>query len=587
MSIAPRETKCFSACTIWPGQSLRFGQRVQTSPSGFTVGVPHSGHFAGGTYGRSLPVRRWVIGDTTCGITSPARMITTSSPSRMSLRARSSSLWRVALLTVTPPTSTGFSMAYGTMLPVRPTFTPICSSLVTAVVGENLKAIAQRGSRPTMPSSRCASKSLTFTTTPSISKSRCSRRSSQAWHAATTEEKSSWSSTSRLTLNPRARSHSSDSKCVWRSSALAGADAVAPDRQGARRCQLRVELADRAGRRVAGIRERALARGGALLVQPGEVGQRQVHLAANLQERRGPFAVRRQRQRDRPDRAQVVGHVLADLTVAPGRAADQHAVLVDERDRETVDLRLGHVLDRRRVEAAPLQRVVQPLLPGAQLILVPGVPERHHRDRVPDRCEALQRPPADPLCGRVGRAQLRVLLLEPPQLSQEAVVVGIRDDGIVEDVIAVVVTLDLAAQLRGSLRRVARGHQGEAGARATRDGQVPALELLDAPRVGELEVQRSDGDHVGVQRSEVGAVLVVVGRIVTVDAVALATTAVEVLLLQLQPVPVDALAEPGHGGARQVLRRKPPGSSRSEGCRPAGGGRAGRRPGARRRPRPR
>ena len=100
------------------------------------------------------------------------------------------------------------------MLPVRPTFTPISSSLVTAVVGENLKAIAQRGSRPTMPSSRCASKSLTFTTTPSISKSRCSRRSSQAWHAATTEEKSSCSSTSRLTLKPCARSHSSDSKWV-------------------------------------------------------------------------------------------------------------------------------------------------------------------------------------------------------------------------------------------------------------------------------------------------------------------------------------------------------------------------------------
>ena len=217
MSIAPRETKCFSACTIWPGQSLRLGQRVQTSPSGFTVGVPHSGHFAGGTYGFSLPVRRWVIGDTTCGITSPARMMTTSSPSRMSLRARSSSLWRVALLTVTPPTSTGFSIAYGTRLPVRPTFTPIFSSFVTAVVGENLKAIAQRGSRPTMPSSRCVSKSLTFTTTPSISKSRCSRRSSQAWHASTTEEKSSCSSTSRFTLKPCERSHSSDSKCVWRS----------------------------------------------------------------------------------------------------------------------------------------------------------------------------------------------------------------------------------------------------------------------------------------------------------------------------------------------------------------------------------
>ena len=84
-------------------------------------------------------------------------MITTWSPSRMSLRARSSSLWSVALLTVTPPTSTGSSIAYGTRLPVRPTFTPIFSSFVTAVVGANLKAIAQRGSRPTTPSARCVS----------------------------------------------------------------------------------------------------------------------------------------------------------------------------------------------------------------------------------------------------------------------------------------------------------------------------------------------------------------------------------------------------------------------------------------------
>ena len=47
MSIAPRDTKCLNAWTIWPGQSRRFGQRVQTSPSGLTVGVPHSGHFLG------------------------------------------------------------------------------------------------------------------------------------------------------------------------------------------------------------------------------------------------------------------------------------------------------------------------------------------------------------------------------------------------------------------------------------------------------------------------------------------------------------------------------------------------------------
>ena len=53
------------------------------------------------------------------------------------------------------------------------------SACVTAVVGGNFQAIAQRGSRPTTPSRRCSSKSSTLTTTPSISKSSAPRRSCQ------------------------------------------------------------------------------------------------------------------------------------------------------------------------------------------------------------------------------------------------------------------------------------------------------------------------------------------------------------------------------------------------------------------------
>ena len=67
----------------------------------------------------------------------------------MSLRLMSSSLCSVASETVTPPTTTGSSTAYGLSAPVRPTLMPIPISLVRAVVGGNLNAIAQRGSRPT------------------------------------------------------------------------------------------------------------------------------------------------------------------------------------------------------------------------------------------------------------------------------------------------------------------------------------------------------------------------------------------------------------------------------------------------------
>ena len=114
---------------------------------------------AGRAFGRRLRLRprrlpfswRWISGATTCGITSPARITTTSSPTRTSLRARSSSLCRVAVETVTPPTWTGSSIAKGTRWPVRPTFQTTSFSFVVAVVGANFQAIAQRGSRPTTP----------------------------------------------------------------------------------------------------------------------------------------------------------------------------------------------------------------------------------------------------------------------------------------------------------------------------------------------------------------------------------------------------------------------------------------------------
>jgi hypothetical protein len=99
------------------------------------------------------------------------------------------------------------------MCPVRPTFQAIRSSFVVAVLGANFQAIAPRGSRPTTPSCAWRARSSTFTTTPSISKSSRSRRSSQARQAATTESRSSWTSMSGFTRKPRSRKYSSDWCC--------------------------------------------------------------------------------------------------------------------------------------------------------------------------------------------------------------------------------------------------------------------------------------------------------------------------------------------------------------------------------------
>ncbi len=60
------------------------------------------------------------------------------SPMRTSLRATSSSLWRVARRTVLPATSAGSSTATGVAAPVRPTETMMSRTVVSTSSGGNL-----------------------------------------------------------------------------------------------------------------------------------------------------------------------------------------------------------------------------------------------------------------------------------------------------------------------------------------------------------------------------------------------------------------------------------------------------------------
>ncbi len=255
----------------WPGQPVRLGQIVNTPSSGFTVGVPHRGHFFGGlAFLSRFPLRFWITGETTCGMTSPARITITSSPSRTSLRSRSSSLWRVAVVTVTPLTWTASSIANGSRCPVRPTFQTILFSFVVAVDGGNFHATAQRGSRPATPSSRCRPRSSTLTTTPSISKSSWSRRSSH--QLAALGDLVDALVQLHLVVDrkaPLAEPFEHLAVAVGLPAA-AGADAVGPQRERARGGDLRIELAQRAGGGVARVREGRLSRLRALCVELGE-----------------------------------------------------------------------------------------------------------------------------------------------------------------------------------------------------------------------------------------------------------------------------------------------------------------------------
>ena len=268
----------------------------------------------------------------------------------------------------------------------------------------------------------------------------------------------------------------------WESSggSVGPADAVGPDREVALGGDLRVELAQRAGSGVPRVRGELLALLGEALVQPVEGRDGEVDLAAHLERPRVLLAVDgAHAERDRLDRAQVRGHVLPALAVAARRAADELTVLVHERDRGAVDLRLGDVRDGL-IGVEPLAHVVRPLLErlvGRHLL------ERPHRGEVVDFAELVRRRGADALRRRVGRDEVRMLLLERLQLVEEPVVVGVRDLRIVEDVVAVQVVLDLLAQLGSTLLDglgwlCSRGHRGAAPA------SRPARRLPRARRPG-------------------------------------------------------------------------------------------------------
>ncbi len=144
-------------------------QRETTSPSGLKIADPQTGQRDGQENGRSRPVRRSFMTETTRGMTSPLRSMRTWSPTRTSLRRISSSLCRVERLIVVPESLTGSSTATGVRAPVRPTWMMMSSTLVVAWRAGNLKEMAQRGNLAVTPRASRSAAELTLTTIPSAS----------------------------------------------------------------------------------------------------------------------------------------------------------------------------------------------------------------------------------------------------------------------------------------------------------------------------------------------------------------------------------------------------------------------------------
>ncbi len=295
--MAPRLTKCLTASTICAGHE-RFGQRTATSPSSRTTGEPQAGQRSGmfhcgrASWAATLcsPSCSLSAGPTTWGMTSPARCTITSSPGRTSLRWMSSSLCRVARSTVTPPTGTGSSTAKGVSTPVRPTLTSmLCKPRNGRRRGE------LEGDRPARVVGDLAEVALqrdlvdldhdpvdvVVDLGPPFDPGGTGGDHLLDGLVA-----------GRRRVHPKALSGQPGERLpvAVELEALAVAELVAPDVERPRGGHGRVELTDGAGGGVARVGEGRLAGGRAGLVQAFEAGQRQVDLAAHLDDGRHRFA---------------------------------------------------------------------------------------------------------------------------------------------------------------------------------------------------------------------------------------------------------------------------------------------------------
>src|SRR3989454_746811 len=198
---------------------------------------------------------------------------------------------------------------------------------------------------------------------------------------------------------------------------------------------LRIEPAHRAGGGVARVdvllfSQLALAR-----VEGVEVAAVHQDLAAHLELAR----VRglRQAQRNRAQRTQVRGDVLARSAVAARGSLGEQAVAVGQADRQAVKLRLRgilHCIDFERLAHAPVE--------GAHRFLVESVGDGQHRRAVPDFGELGQRRPAHPLCGRVRSRQFGMRRFQGKKLLKQPVIFGVIDLRLVLDVVEPVMVFE-------------------------------------------------------------------------------------------------------------------------------------------------
>ena len=301
--------------------------------------------------------------------------------------------------------------------------------------------MAHRGAFAVEPSARRCSMSSTLMTTPSTSKPnewrRCVKSSMRLPHLIDVGHDGGCVGHREL----RAPRPLEELRVGGERPAFEVAEPVHPHGERSLADLARVLLAEGAGRGVPRVHERGLAALDPLLVHAVELGDRVVHLAADLDDV-GRVVV-----------GQPVGHVVEGQELlgdglphraGAARGADrEHAPPVHAVDGRAVDLQLARPADRRALG----QAADDPIGPGPQVRLAEDVVERLHRLEVLERREGgVERRP-HLLRGRVGRAELGEALLDRLELVEAGIELRIGHGEIGEHVVPVPSVPDETAQL--------------------------------------------------------------------------------------------------------------------------------------------
>ena len=186
---------------------------------------------------------------------------------------------------------------------------------------------------------------------------------------------------------------------------------------------------------VARIGEKRQALSGALLVEPGQAFLRQVGLTPYFKfcRRAGGH-----RQRDTFNSPQILCDVFSLVPVAACSPGYQGPVVVGKRHRQAVDLEFAD-----KVDSLSRDQAAYALVPGVDVLIAESIGQAEQGTWMDNGTERAERFCADTLCGRIGRDQIGMRLLEFFQLEQEGIVLRVAYLGTVEHVVTVIMIVDL------------------------------------------------------------------------------------------------------------------------------------------------